>query len=85
MRFIEPVAVVDVLVTGVAAVEIIRGGLIRFIHYVEQRDETGEMVGVINSRIVMSLDLVSEARGQSDSAIAAHQRDRREKAIAHAH
>lgn len=73
MKLVEPRVVVDVLVSGVAAVELLKGNLIRFVHYIEQRDENGEVVGVINSRVVMPLESVVQATHISDDVIAAHQ------------
>lgn len=74
VKLIEPYAVIDIIVSGVATVEIIRGHLIRFVYYVEQTDECGQTVGVVTSRLVMPLDILMECRTHTDKAIACHQR-----------
>lgn len=75
MKFIEPFAVLDVFVSGLAAVEVLKGGLVRFTHYVEQH-ERGEVVGVINSKIIIPMEALEEARCRSVLALAEQQQPR---------
>jgi len=77
MKFIEPYVVMDVFVSGVAAVEILRGGLVRFTHYVEQTEPGGEVVGIINSRVVMPLEGEVEARSLCISTVTGYQPSKR--------
>lgn len=72
MRFVEPFAVMDVLVSGLAAVEVLKGGLVRFTYFVEQH-ERGEVVGCINSKLVMPMEALEEARLRSVVALAEQQ------------
>lgn len=73
MKFIEPYVVIDVFVSGVAGVEILRGGLVRFTHYVEQTEPNGEVVGIINSRVVMPMEGEAEARSLCMVTVAGYQ------------
>lgn len=73
MKLVEPFAVIDIFVTGVAAVEMLKGNLIRFIHYVEQTNEDGELEHIVVAKIVMPMESVAEARQLSATTITAYQ------------
>lgn len=72
MKLVEPFAVIDIFVSGVAAVEILKGNLIRFIHCVDQTNEAGEIEHIVVAKIVMPLESVDEARVLAATSIAMH-------------
>lgn len=69
MKLVEPIAILDCYVTGLAAVEMLRGGNVRFILYVEDTAEDGEIVGVIVQKTVMHVESVPAAIGMTWAAV----------------
>lgn len=70
MRLAEPIAVLDTFTSGLGRVEVMKGGCVRFIVYVESTMEDGTVENIVVAKIVMPLDAVPDAIAMAGSATA---------------
>lgn len=71
MRLVEPIAILDCYADGLGAVQLMKGGNVRFVLYVEHVNDSGEVEGVIVQKTVMHVEAVPEAMHLSWAALGA--------------
>lgn len=69
MRLIEPYVVGDIFVCGLARVEILKGGNVRFTHFAEATAEDGTTERIVVAKIVMPMDAILDARRLTSEAL----------------
>ena len=82
MRLVEPFAVIDIFTCGLARVELLRGGNVRFTHFAEQIAEDGNLERVVVSKLIMPMESIAEARRLTNLALTAAIRGEKPEAIA---
>lgn len=69
MKLVELFAVPDTVVTALGRVDILHGGWVRFVWYVEHQNPDGSSDNVIVASIVMAAEMVPQNRQITDEAL----------------